>query len=288
VARSSLVGSALVVVAFAVLLDAATARADDMATGTQPVAYSARPLTVPALTLALQASSTVDKLSTTTVQAIYSNPNAKNLNVGVALGASVGIVENIEVGAVVAPLQVLPSFSYGDPSVHGTFRFLKGGFEMAGYVNSTFITHQGVAPQVTLPVLNSGAGVLLQPGLLSRIHMGERAKLDIGATVPIQLGSAAHDIGLDVPVELAFNLIESLHVGASSGFGIADLKAPALNSYVPLGLLAGVSFGSDDKPVVDLGALFQWPQFANPGKSQTIDTGDFQVGLSFAAYVYLM
>jgi hypothetical protein len=288
VARSSLVGSALVVVTLAVLLNAGSARADDMPTGTQPIAYAARPLTVPALTLAPQLSSTVDKLSTTTVQAIYNTPNAKSLNVGVAIGASVGIVENIEVGAVVAPLQVLPSFSYGDPSVHGTFRFVKGGFELAGYINSTFITHQGVDPQVTLPVLNSGAGVLLEPGLLSRIHMGGRAKLDIGATVPIQLGSAVHDIGLNVPVELAFNLIEAFHIGASSGFGIADVKAPALNSYVPLGLLAGVAIGNDDKPVFDIGALFRWPEFANPGKTQTIDTSDFQVGLSLAAYIYFM
>jgi hypothetical protein len=234
-------------------------------------------------------SGTVDKLSTTTAQAIFGMiPNPKTLNVAVAIGASMGIVENIEVGAVVVPLQVLPDVAYGDPSVHGTFRFVKGAFELAGYINTTFITHTGVAPDVTLPVLNQSAGVLLQPGLVSRIHMGGHGKLDIGATVPIQLGSAVHDIGLNVPVELAFNLAEFFYLGANSGFGITNVKSPGLNSYVPLGLLAGFSIGSSDKPVVDIGGLFRWPQFANPGKSHAIDTTDFQVGLSAAAYIYFM
>ena len=301
-ARSVLVGSSLTALA---LLAVPAAGADDIPTGTQPIAYAARPLTVPALTLAPRLDGTVDKLSLGTASQIYKT-DPKFWNVAVALGASVGIVENIEVGAVVAPLQVLPSVVYGNPSVHGTFRFVKGGFELAAFIGTTFITHAGVDPQITLPVLNSGAGVVFNPGLLSRIHMGSRAKLDIGATVPIQLGSAVHDLGLNVPVELAFNLIESFHIGATSGFGIANVKAPALNSYIPLGFIAGVAFGSEDKPVVDVGALFRWPQFANPGAqapmmamgsgmtpastgpTQTIDVQDFQVGLSVAAYLYFM
>jgi hypothetical protein len=286
VARSSFVRSALSALA---LLSPAAARAEgfDYPAGTQPQAYAARPLTLPALTLSPQVSGTLDKLSTTTAAMIYTQ-SPKTLNVSLALGASMGIVENIEIGAVVVPLQVLPDVVYGDPSVHGTFRFVKGGFELAGYINTTFITHQGVAPDVTLPVLNEGAGVLFQPGLLSRIHLGSRGKLDIGATVPIQLGSAVHDVGLNIPVELAFNLADFFYVGADTGFGITNVKSPGLDSYVPLGLIAGFSIGSDDKPVVDIGALFRWPQFANPGKGQTIDTTDFQVGVSAAAYIYFM
>ena len=184
-----------------------------------------------------------------------------------------GIVENLEVGAVFAPLQVLPKVSYGDPGVHVTFRFVKGGFELAGYFGVTAITQNAPYPQLVLPVLNESAGILLQPGLLSRIHMGSRAKLDIGATVPIQLGSGVHDIGLNVPVELAFNLLESFHIGANSGVGITNVKSPALTTYIPLGLLAGFTFGGNDKPVVDIGALFNLPQFANPGAKAPTDDG---------------
>jgi hypothetical protein len=285
VARSPLLGSSL---ALAALLVSSAARADnDIPTGTQPVAYSARPLTIPQMTLSPRVDATLDKLSTTTAGMLFkTDPKYWNLNVAAA--ASFGIIDNIEVGAVALPLQVLPNVAYGDPSIHGTFRFVKGAFELAAYINTTFITHAGVDPQVTLPVLNSSAGVLFQPGLLSRIHMGQKSKLDIGATVPIQLGSAVHDVGLAIPVEFAFNIVEAFHLGVTSGFGIANVKAPALNSYVPLGFITGVAIGSNDKPVVDIGALFRWPQFADPGMSQKIDTQDFQVGLSVAAYVYFM
>jgi hypothetical protein len=196
---------------------------------------------------------------------------------------------------------VLPHVAYGDPSIHGTFRFVKGGFELAAYINTIFITQAAIDPQLTLPVLNSSAGVLFNPGLLSRIHMGQKSKLDIGATVPIQLGSGVHDLGLNVPLEFAFNIVEAFHLGVTSGFGISNFKSPALNSYIPLGFITGVAIGSNDKPVVDIGALFRWPQFANPGagsaqsmsmtmmsQKSTIDIQDFQVGVSVAAYVYFM
>ncbi len=278
-ARSLLVAASLA----ALTLVASPALADDdMPTGTQPIAYAARPLT-----LAPAAVAVLDKLSTTTAGMIYkTDPKFLNLTLGV--GASMGVVENIEIGAVALPLQVLPSVSYGNPDIHGTFRFVKGGFELAAYVDTLIITHAGGNSNITLPVLDSSAGVVLNPGLLSRIHMGGRAKLDIGATVPIQLGSAIHDVGLNIPLELAFSLIEGFHIGATSGFGIANVKQPAINSYVPLGFIAGGTFGNNDRPVVDIGALFNWSQFANPGKDQKIDIQDFQAGLRVTAYVYFM
>jgi hypothetical protein len=287
VARSALLAIALAALAAVpVVLGPAVARADDQPEGTQPLAYSARPLTLPGLTLSPFASATLDKLSTATATKIYTQ-NPKTLNLGVNIGASIGIVDNIEVGAIFAPLQVLPSFSYGNPSVHGTFRFVKSAIELAAYINTTFITHNAPNPELVLPVLNSSAGVLLQPGLLSRIHMGSKAKLDIGATVPIQIGSTSA-IGLDVPVELAINIVDAFHLGATTGFGIQNVKSPALNSYVPLGLITGFAIGSDKGPTVDINAVFELPQFVNPGMSEKIDITDFQAGLTVAVYLYFM
>jgi len=298
--RSRLVRGSLAVLALLTAGASSVARADDeVPNGSQPLAYSARPLTLPTLTLAPSVEGIVDKLSTATAANIYKQ-NPKNLNVSLAIGASMGILENLEIGAVFAPLQVLPKVAYGDPGAHVTFRFVKGGFELAGYFGATFITGTGVDPQLVLPVLNESAGIVLQPGLLSRIHMGGRAKLDIGATVPIQLGSGVHDIGLNVPVELAFNLLESFHIGANSGVGIQNVKDPALTSYVPLGILAGFTIGGE-KPIVDIGALFNLPQFFNPGvksasagtattpaTNSTIDVQDFQAGLAVTAFLYFL
>ncbi len=291
-ARLALLRSWFAVLVIAPVLVATSpreARADDpeQPSGTQPLPYTGRPLTLPTLALSPSATATVDQLSTTTAAKIYT-VNPKTLNVGVAIGASMGIIENLEVGAVVAPLQVLPAFAYGDPSLHLTFRFVKGSFELAAFFGATFITHDAPDPEVTLPVLNSSAGVLLQPGLLSRIHMGGKAKLDIGAILPIQLGSNVHDLGLDIPVELAFNLADFFHVGATTGFGIANVKDPALDSYIPLGLITGFAIGGEKGPVVDINGLFRWPQFLNPGANDKLDYQDFQVGLTVAAYLYLM
>src|SRR5438874_1035712 len=82
-------------------------------------------------------------------------------------------------------------------------------------------------PQVAIPVLGSHAGGLLETGLLTRLHMGSKAKLDVGAVVPIELGASGQDLGLKAPVEFAVNIIEAVYVGLDSGFGITSLtKAP--------------------------------------------------------------
>src|SRR5262249_25063164 len=150
-----------------------------------------------------------------------------------------GVYESVEVGAVVLPLRALPSVAYGNPSLHGTLRILKDTFELAPYLGVTSITGPGIDPQVTRPVLTSGGGVIFLPRLISRIHTSERAKVDIGATVPVQLGGGAHDLGLNVPLEFAFNPFDYFYVGLTTGFGISDFNAPGTNSYVPLGFLTG-------------------------------------------------
>jgi hypothetical protein len=290
VARSVLVAASLMVAAS--LQAGGVARADegDGSDGSQPLAYSARPLTLPKLTLAPEADGLLDQLSTQTASIVDPlNPKSQSLHFTGALGASFGVFESIEVGAVVLPLQVLPTVVYGDPSAHVTFRFLKGGFELAGYFNATFITHNAMDPEVLLPVYNESAGVVLEPGLLARVHGGRHFKLDIGALLPIQLGYKVNDLGLSIPVELAVNPIDWFHLGASTGFGIVDLQHdPSLSgAYVPLGLLAGLAFGHD-RPAVDVDAVFRWPRFLNPGNNAQLDTVDFQVGLSVKVYVYLM
>jgi hypothetical protein len=288
VARSVLVATALTVVTL--LQAGGVARADDpdVPNGSQPLAYCSRPLTLPTLTLAPQVSGLLDKLSTKTALTVYTQ-DPKTLNLTGSLGASFGVFESIEVGAVVLPLEVLPTVVYGDPSVHGTFRFLKGSFELAGYLGTTFITHNAKDPELMLPVLNENAGVVLEPGLLARIHGGGHFKLDVSALLPIQLGAGVNDLGLSIPVEVALNLVDWFHVGASTGFGIVNLNDdPSLSgSYIPLGLIAGFAFGHD-RPVVDLDALFRWPDFVTPGATQKFDAVDFQAGLSLTVYVYLM
>lgn len=281
--RSLLVATSLAVMTS---IQAGVARADgDVPDGSQPLAYSARPLTLPTLAISPQLDGLLDNLSTRTAAQIYTQ-NPKTLDLTTSLGASVGVFESIEVGAVVVPLQVFPEVVYGDPQVHATFRFVKGSFELAGYINTVFVTSDVMDPELMLPVVDKSASVLFQPGLFSRIHGGNHFKLDIGAIIPIQLGSNVSDLGLSVPIEIAFNLVDWFHLGATTGFGIVDFKDPALSSYLPLGFITGFAFGGD-RPAVDLDALFRWPQFFAPGANDKIDSTDFQAGLSLKVYIYL-
>jgi hypothetical protein len=302
VQHSRLLGTSIAVAA---LLAAADAAADlDKPNGSQPVAYVERPLTMPSLSLAPTAQVIVDKLSQQTLMTLagLDIKDAKDLHLTLNVGFRFGIVESIEIGGIVAPVELLPKAAYGNPSLWGKFRFVKGVFELAANFGTTFITHDAKNPQLALPVVGSNAGILLEPGLLSRIHLGSKAKLDIGALVPIELGAGGQDLGLKAPVQIAVNIIESVYVGADSGFGITSItKAPALSSYVPLGLIAGYTLEGAKGPTLDVGALFLWPKFANPGapdKMQKtmgvvtpvgkVDVADWQAGVSVAAYLYFL
>src|SRR5262249_43604157 len=125
--------------------------------------------------------------------------------------------------------------------------------------------------------------------ILSRIHMGEKSKLDIGAIVPIQLGDNAKDLGLKIPVEFAITLTQAFHLGARSGFGIVNFNDPKLSStYVPLGLITGIAIEGGKGPIVDIDGSFTWPKFVQPGSNQKLDVADFQAGVSVAVYIYLI
>jgi hypothetical protein len=271
--------------AAAILLAAGVAAAE----GTQPVPYVRRPLTLPKFVLVPEVSVTVDEVSDATIAALALTTK-KNLQLSGDVTVRFGILEDIEVGAVVAPIDLLPSVAYGDPSVYGKFRFIRSSdFEMAGYINTAFVTGPSQNPNTYLPVLASKAGVLLEPGLLCRVHGSDIVKVDFGGIVPIQLGVGAHDVGIKVPVEVAFTIYEQLFLGARTGFGVVDFANPSLqSSYVPLGAFAGYAFAADRGPVLDLQGAFTWPRLFTPGAASKLDYADYRIGFSAALYLYLL
>jgi hypothetical protein len=205
------------------------------------------------------------------------------------LAVRFGVLSDIEVGAIVAPIDVSPTVAYGDPRVYGTFRFIRSTFEMAATIDTTFITHASQNPSLYLPVLGSKAGVVFTPGLYTRVHGSDLVKVDVGGLVLFQLGDGARDIGLRVPIEVAFNVHEQVFLGARTGFGVVDFSAPELQtSYLPLGAFVGYSVSSDGGPVLDLQGAFTWPKLVTPGAASKLDYADYQVGFSLAVYLYLL
>ncbi len=47
------------------------------------------------------------------------------------IGARFGILDDLEVGAVVLPLEFSPDFAYGNPRLEAKFRFLKAPWRWA-------------------------------------------------------------------------------------------------------------------------------------------------------------
>jgi hypothetical protein len=269
--------------AAAILLAARGAAAE----GTQHVLYISRPLTLPKFVLVPEVSTTIDQLSSYTISSLNLMLK-KSVLVSGSIAVRFGITEDIEMGAVVAPVNFLPSVTYGNPSIYGKFRFIRKTCEVAGYINTTFVTAPSQDPNLYLPVLASKAGAMFEPGLLFRVHAADVAKVDFGVVSPIQVGSVANGVGVRVPIEVAFSVWEQLFLGARTGFGVVNfINDPSLqSSYIPLGLFVGYII-ADSEPRLDLQGGFTWPKLTTPGAARKLDYGDYQIGITASVYFYL-
>ena len=96
-------------------------------------------------------------------------------------------------------------------------------------------------------------------------------------------------IGLDLPVAFALNPIENLHLGARTSVYVTDFRDPGESVTLPLGLFAGLSFGTDS-PFVEIAPFFTWPKFAQPGASdpgsQKLNTDVYTAGLSVRGFIF--
>ena len=254
-----------------------------------PLSFVERPLTLPRMTLApeleLEVARQPDGLGVTPV--------------GLNLGATFGITRNWEVGAFFLPLEFTPSVTYGSPyvaesnlQVFSTFRFLNArAFEMGARLRAYFIT-------------TTGAGAQITPSVPMIIHLGKVGRIDAEVALPITArGTAAGGVsaggatvGLDVPLSIAFDIIEPLHVGLSTGVQVEDFGHAGDTLFVPLGFFAGYAIGGK-RPLLDVDVFFQWAQFIAPTAANsstnnlavgTFNAGDFNTGLAVKGYFYFL
>ncbi len=277
-------------VSLAIALAAPDARAQaEPAESEYPLSFVERPLTLSRLTLAPELEFEVAR-----------NPDGAGVTpVGINLGATFGITRNIEVGAFFLPLTFTPKFSYGNPvepesnlQVFSTFRFLNvRAFEMGARLRAYFIT-------------TGGAGAQIVPSIPLLIHLGRVGRIDAEVEVPITVrGSSTSNgtvvasgtvAGLNVPISIAFDIIEPLHVGLSTGVQVEDFSAAKDTLVVPLGFFAGFAIGGK-RPYLDIDGFFQWGQFIAPAAADNsttgpglgkINAGDFNTGLAVKGYFY--
>jgi hypothetical protein len=266
-----------------------------------PLSYVERPIVVPPMTIAPSASVFVDHFSV--------GLGTGNTGAGLEIGAKFGVIENLEIHAIIAPIHLAPHpVEYEPPTIGATYRFLKGDFEMGGQVDFTlgFVNSDFVEEEPATEFGGTNFGV--RPGVPARLHIGREAALDFGVFFPITFhktttevnvgagrtlevdnGLPATTVGLEIPIAVSYDIIEPLHIGVKTGLNDLDFGHFGDDFYVPLGVFAGYAVG-DKKPILDIDPFFQWNYFLVPGTPKGEDKvfpGIWQLGVEITGYFYL-
>lgn len=223
--RASFVTSAL---GLALLAGPLPASADGGEQGL-PLRYQERPLTLPWGDLSLDAAYSQDQVDV---------PMGMQTSTHLEIGATHGITDDLQVHAVVLPLE------YGRPMLGATYRFLSGGLEL------------GASAFAVIPVQERTAfGIRLAVPLLVRI--GTVARLDTGIASNLSFGGDGSTSTTEVPVALTLQLIRWMFVGVVTGIYWSKNEYGQSTAF-PLGLLWGYAIpGSNGQPLVDVIARFE-------------------------------
>jgi hypothetical protein len=296
--RSSILVSGAVAVALSIAPSTARAHGEEEEF---PVSFVERPLTLPKFVLA-----PFGELDITRIGVSANTPigvvSASQVFAGMQVGASFGITKNFEVGAVVLPIQFNSPAGYGGdfigeegpvpgPSLFATFRFFHGEkLDVGARLRLQFIIPRG----------GLGAGAIVTPSVPLLLHIGKIGRFDAELGLPISFvpigtrndllatSSTQVNIGLDVPLRLAFDIIEPLHVGVNTGVAVDDFSDGGHTTRVPLGVFFGYAVG-EKRPIVDIDPFFNFYDFLTPGGGpfgDTVNPGVFAVGVNARGYLY--
>lgn len=208
------------------------------------------------------------------------------LEVGAAVGARFGILDDLEVGATFAPLVITPAFAYGNPRLWSTFRFLKERVEVGASLSVAIITC--AAPLSPPPLPFQERGVVVQPGLPAWIHLEEAARLDVGVYVPIEFEGLGA-LGMKIPIEFVYDFVKAVHVAVSTGFIISNLNDTISHIFVPVSLSTGFALAGKKGPVLDIDPFFRLPVLFTPGleAGHQLHLDAFVAGLEASYFLYL-
>jgi len=175
-------------------------------------------------------------------------------------GAAYGIMDDLEAGATLMPIYLAPDGDFGDIELYGRYRFLSEGPAQIG-------------AQLTVAIPTDtrfGLGM----GLPVQLRFGQ-VRIDTGAELELIFGDHTV-VDLDLPVAIAFDIIDGFFAGVRSGFFLPDFDELA----IPLQGHVGYTLMSGNAPFVDLVASFGWPRFlwTGYGDNLDLDTFDFIVG----------
>jgi len=188
-------------------------------------------------------------------------------------GASVGMFDDFEAGALFMPLQLGPKFHYDPVLIFFTQQFRFKHADLA--IRASFQT-----PGDTGWGLNPGAMLSLP---------GARLAARVGVFVPMEVGTLRQKldpiVGLNAPLRVTWNLVPTLFLLADSGVAY-DHLAQKGQLNVPLGFGAGYSLLAGSK-VIDITASFNWDHWLVPAPEQGDAHFEWQAyRIAFGASLY--
>lgn len=217
--------------------------------GGQAAAYTQRGLTLPKGTLRVDfAPADRAFLQTGAGFRVTTVPKPLKTFMSANVGAGFGIMDNLEAGAIVLPLNLAPSGvdTFGDLSVYGRYQFMQGNTQVAAHLGLQLPTSTRFALMPALPVkLVLGDNMHLNTGIGANIALAAKSK-----------GFPDTNINLMVPVEFAVNVMPALFLGVGTGV-TADLSPDAFKYIsIPLNLFGGYTLDLGNKMLLDIVGQF--------------------------------
>ena len=252
--------------------DVATEEVAVDAGGGQAVSYTQRALTLPKGTLRVDfAPGDRAFLQSNAGLNITLLPKPLKTAAGANIGAGFGIIDNLEAGVILLPLQFAPSGvdTFGDLSVYGRYQFMQGNTQVGVHLGLQLPTATEFGLTAALPV---------------KLVLGDNMHLNTGLGLNLLNNGAIDDkgkptmaVGLGVPVEFAVNVMPALFLGLGTGLN-ADLSPTTFEAIrFPLTVFAGYTLDLGNKMLLDIVGQFGAPAFLSITKVKGDDAINFDV-----------
>ena len=231
--------------------------------GRYPIAYAKRGMTLSKMTL-------VPDLHFAITQRDLGI--ASQTGFGLALSASFGIMDALEVRAVVLPLTLSPSTSYGPLTLEGTFRFLKGDPEL------------GVRFTAYIPTADT-LKFAFKAGVPLDLHVNPQLRIESGVFFAPVFTDPELSWGIEIPIAAAYNINDPLYIQLE--------LLPAIKSlgkvYFSMGytLRAGYTIAKGSEPMLDIDAFFRVDDFVQTLAGDAVGFKNFVIGFGAKFYLFL-
>ncbi|MFO0625902.1 MAG: hypothetical protein U0325_09830 [Polyangiales bacterium] len=229
-----------------------------------------RPLTVPRRTLLVGAG-----FGAAHIELCRSVFCVRTTATTLSLSGAYGVVDALEVGATVLPLQLTDTVRLLNPSIYGRYRLVRSDSVQVG-----------AELFVLIPAME-GSSASLQLSVPVWLHASEVLRVQTGLSYAVIFDRREALHSFIIPANFVLNATDALHFGVNTGLTIAAQDAQLL-LVAPLGFEAGVAVaGTGDRPLVDIVGAFLWPAFIASGGRTTINSGIWTASLSARFFFFL-